>query len=188
MNRRLAIALGFAFILLLLNSAYVAGFSTPSIFYMANVLLHLCLGLALAIGLMILLLREPVFRRGISGAAMWFAAAIGFALYLVASGNTSDHRWALWGHIAAAALGLALLMKFVWKQEGDGWRKFRSAYVFALAILILVPAGSATYRKLVPDPSARIHNPATPPAIMEDEGAGPSSPFFPSSANTNVNG
>jgi|SRR5215467_3477648 len=93
MNRRLAIALGFAFILLLLNSAYVAGFSTPSIFYMANVLLHLCLGLALAIGLIVLLLREPVFRRGISGAAMWFAAALGFALYLVASRNTSDHRW-----------------------------------------------------------------------------------------------
>jgi tetratricopeptide (TPR) repeat protein len=188
MNRRLAIALGFAFILLLLNSAYVAGFSTPSIFYMANVLLHLCLGLALAIGLMVLLLREPVFRRGISGAAMWFAAALAFAFYLVACGNTSDHRWALLGHIAAAALGLTLLMKFVWKQEGDGWRKFRSAYVFALAVLILVPAGSATYHKLIPDPSARIHNPAKPPATMEDEGAGPSSPFFPSSANTNVNG
>src|SRR5262249_42316829 len=45
-----------------------------------------------------------------------------------------------------------------------------------------------TYYKYVPDPNARIHNPLTVPVSMEGEGAGPKSPFFPSSANTNVNG
>ena len=34
----------------------------------------------------------------------------------------------------------------------------------------------------------RIVNPTAPPATMDEEGAGRDSPFFPSSANTNVNG
>jgi tetratricopeptide (TPR) repeat protein len=34
----------------------------------------------------------------------------------------------------------------------------------------------------------RIENPTAVPLRMEEEGAGPKSPFFPSSANTNVNG
>jgi Flp pilus assembly protein TadD len=34
----------------------------------------------------------------------------------------------------------------------------------------------------------RIQNPTTPPATMDEEGAGADSPFFPSSANTNVDG
>ena len=37
-------------------------------------------------------------------------------------------------------------------------------------------------------PEARIQNPKLVPTTMEEEGAGPRSPFFPSSANTNVNG
>ena len=36
--------------------------------------------------------------------------------------------------------------------------------------------------------SYRIQNPTTPPKTMDDEGAGTDSPFFPSSANTNVDG
>ena len=34
----------------------------------------------------------------------------------------------------------------------------------------------------------RIVNPLTPPQSMQEEGAGPASPFFPSSADTNVRG
>src|SRR5437667_9846789 len=58
MNNRLAKWIGFFFIVLLVNTAYVAAFSTPSIFYMTNVLTHLGLGLALAIGVIFLLRRD----------------------------------------------------------------------------------------------------------------------------------
>ena len=34
----------FLFIVLLLNTAYIAAFASPTVFYMANVLLHLVLG------------------------------------------------------------------------------------------------------------------------------------------------
>ena len=42
-------AIAFLFLALLANTAYVAAFATPSIFYMANVLLHVGLGFALLI-------------------------------------------------------------------------------------------------------------------------------------------
>ena len=37
------------FVLLLVNTAYIAAFASPTIFYMANVLLHLVLGVVLAV-------------------------------------------------------------------------------------------------------------------------------------------
>src|SRR5260370_705624 len=47
---------------------------------------------------------------------------------------------------------------------------------------------TALYRKAFPNSSAHIRNPLTVPASMEGEGGGPKSPFFPSSARTNVGG
>ena len=38
---------GILIILLVLNTAYVAAFASPTIFYMANVLLHVLLGIAI---------------------------------------------------------------------------------------------------------------------------------------------
>ena len=56
--------MGFFFIVLLVNTAYVAAFATPSIFYMTNVLIHLGLGLALAIGLIFLLRKDATLLGG----------------------------------------------------------------------------------------------------------------------------
>jgi len=49
-----------AFLALIVNSAYIAAFADPSIFYMANVLLHLGLGLALMVVAVIYARRHPV--------------------------------------------------------------------------------------------------------------------------------
>jgi tetratricopeptide (TPR) repeat protein len=190
MNGRLAKWMGFWFIVLLVNTAYVAAFATPSVFYMTNVLLHLGLGIALSIGLVFLLRRDSALRNSIAAATGLFAVALAFGLFLVAAGNVTENRWAFWAHIGAAGLGLAFLIPYVWKraQSGGGWAQFRTALQFALAFLILLPAGAALYRKTVPDPTDRIRNPHVVPTSMNEEGAGPKSPFFPSSANTNVNG
>ena len=56
-------AVGAGFVILLLNTGYISAFATPSIFYMANVLLHLVLGLVLAVAFALLLKREPDLRR-----------------------------------------------------------------------------------------------------------------------------
>ena len=66
--------------------------------------------------------------------------------------------------------------------------RFKIAFEYSLALLILLPAAAALYQKEFPNPTDRIRNPLLVPTSMNEEGAGPKSPFFPSSANTNVNG
>jgi Tfp pilus assembly protein PilF len=191
MKNKLAKWIGVCFIILLVNTAYVAAFATPSVFYMTNVLIHLGMGLALAIGLAFQLRKDSALLNGIPGALGLFGIALLLGLFLVKAGNTTDNRWALWSHIGAAGLGLAAIIPYVWrraKENGGGWLRFKTAYQYALAFLVLLPIGSALYQKSFPDPTSRIRNPLTVPTAMQEEGAGPKSPFFPSSANTNVNG
>ncbi len=191
MKNRLAKWMGVCLIILLVNTAYVAAFATPSVFYMTNVLIHLGLGVALSIGLVFLLRKDSALRSGIPAAVGLFAIGLILALYLVKAGNTTDHRWAFWSHIAASALGLAALIPYVWKrarENGGGWAQFKTAFQYSLAFLVLLPAVAALYQKQFPNPSDRIRNPLVVPTSMNEEGAGPKSPFFPSSANTNVNG
>ena len=191
MKNKLAKWIGVCFIILLVNTAYVAAFATPSVFYMTNVLIHLGMGLGLAIGVAFQLRKDSTLLNGIPGALGLFGIAVLLGLFLVKAGNTTDNRWALWAHIGAAGLGLTAIIPYVWKrakENGGGWLRFKTAYQYALAFLVLLPIGSTLYQKSFPDPTSRIRNSLTVPTAMQEEGAGPKSPFFPSSANTNVNG
>ena len=64
MTKRIA---AIAFLALIINSAYIAAFAHPSIFYMANVLLHLGLGLGLMIVAAFYARRHPVCHLRTSG-------------------------------------------------------------------------------------------------------------------------
>src|SRR5579871_5609473 len=165
------------FLFLLINTAYVAALPSPTIFYMGNVLLHLVLGVVLTVALLFLLRQFPM-------AAGFFLVASAAGIYLAIAGNTTPHRWALFAHVAAAAIGLAAFIPFALRQAPQ----FRTAFQVSLGILLLLPGIALLYRKTVPDPGARIHNPHTAPITMECEGGGPKSQFFTSSAKTNVGG
>lgn len=174
-----------------MNTAYVAAFAEATIFYMGNAALHLGLGLLFSALGALLLWRRADLRRPFTPAAVLFFVATLAALYLVKFYNLRENRWALVLHVASAALGVVALL---WAlrprlaQPAPGrLRFFRALGAFAL-VALLVPAGAATYRRLHPDPSLRIVNPQVVPASMEEEGGGPKSPFFPSSARTNVGG
>jgi Flp pilus assembly protein TadD len=183
--------LAVSFLLLLVNTAYIAAFAQPTIFYMGNVLLHVVLGLAIFLlfllppllhssSSLVAQVSRPVFRV----TAIPFTLATALGIYLTISGNTRDHHPALIAHIAAAALGLAALIPFALKHG----RTFRTAYFAALALLTLTPLGTRLYDARFPDPALRITNPAYVPVSMREEGGGPQSPFWPSSAKTNVGG
>src|SRR5258708_6425765 len=118
--------LAVSFLLLLVNTAYIAAFAQPTIFYMGNVLLHVVLGLALFIMFLLPVAQvsRPVFRV----TAIPFTLATVLGLYLTITGNTRDHHPILIAHIIAAALGLAALIPFALKQG----RTFRTAYITAL--------------------------------------------------------
>ena len=144
---------------------------------MGNVLIHLVLGVVLTVALFFLLRSFPV-----AGGFFLTAAALG--LYLAIFGNTRDHNWLLMAHIVAAAMGLMALIPFAMQQAPV----FRRAFQVSLALLVLFPVSTALYRKAYPHPYATIRNPLVVPTSMDGEGSGPQSPFFPSSADTNVGG
>lgn len=178
-------------LVLLVNSAYIWAFAVPSVFYMTNVLFHLGLGTVLLIVLFRLLSYDPALGSGMGSVVLLFLLAFALGAYLTLAGNTTDHRWALWSHIGAALLGLLALLAYAWKRAGlerGGWLGFRNGLLAGVTLLLLLPSAAALYRKAFPDPADRIRNPLTAPLSMEGEGGGPKSPFFPSSARTNVGG
>ncbi len=179
------------FLALLANSAYLAAFASPTIFYMGNVLLHVTLGTSLTAGFVWLLLRDRRIARGAPLAAALLFAAAGTGFYLARFGALRENWIVLWTHIATALAGVVLLRPYVRRRaaaEGGGWLKFRHGLAACVVMLALPPAASFLYRNAFPNPSNVIRNPLVAPASMKEEGAGPNSPFWPSSSNTNVNG
>src|SRR6185295_11903150 len=150
MKNKLAKWMGFFFIVLLVNTAYVAAFATPSIFYMTNVLIHLGLGLALGIGLLFLIRKDRTLLNAIPTATGLFGVALLLGLFLAKAGNITENRCAFWAHIASASFGLAALTPYVWRrarENGGGWLRFKNAYQFALVLLVVLPASTAIYQK-----------------------------------------
>jgi tetratricopeptide (TPR) repeat protein len=143
-----------------MNAAYLAGLPSPTVFYVANEVLHLALGAAVVVWLGVKWRRRPAVAPLVMGGFL--------GLFLIFAGATRDHRWALWSHIALAVIGLAVLL--------PRWR-------YALAVLTVA---AAALRFAVP--ADRIHNPNVVPLSMAGEGDGPKSPFWPSSARTNTGG
>src|SRR6188508_1846122 len=172
-----------AFLVLILNSAYLAARADPSLFYFTNVMLHVGLGLALAVAAT---LRWRSSWRAwprilqAAGALLAVAALLGVALALL--GATRTHAWMLRGHITTACLGAAAVLFWM---AGVAVRRPREAAgrVAAAMVVVSVLAVAAAAVAFVRDQRDyaeryRIVNPAEPPQSMEGEGAGPQSPFF----------
>ncbi len=178
------------FVVLLVNTAYITAFASPTVFYMSNVLAHVVLGVALAVAFGVLLARRPDLRAGLIPAAVLLGIALVAGLWLTVTGNVLAHRPILWVHIAAAGLGVVALGVWLWQRSAAGpdWMRFRQAFTAAALLLVVFPGVMALWRKAHPDPNARIVNPLVVPTSMAGEGGGPKSPFFPSSAKTNVGG
>ena len=173
----LAVALG-------VNSSYLAWRNDPSLFYFANVAAHLALGLALAVA------AGPRLRRGFLQlsvsmriAAVLFAGAVAFGLLLMVTGATRPWRWALWTHVVLAAGASLIVLGRVLAGEG----RFPALGLVATALVAAAATPALRYYADHVAPNGRpIVNPKEPPASMDGEGAGPQSPFFPSSADTNT--
>ncbi len=171
-----------ALALLAVNSAYLYSFDSPTLFYVGNILLHLGLGTLVLVGLVVLL--RSWFRRlpwlsRMAVIVMIAGGLLGGALII--TGATRPYYWLLLAHIVVISTGFVL---FVIASLISG--QSRALLATALAIGLLLPLGVRTWHRYFPDPSWRIVNPTVVPTRMEEEGAGPQSPFFPSSANTDV--
>ena len=178
-----------AFLLLLLNTAYLWPLAEPTLFYMSNLVLHMGLGILLTFAALRYFLRNramlpPAARCGLL--LFLLSAVPGFVIMKV--GGLRPYRWILQLHIALAllavfVLGLALrsLMK---RHSSSDLRLAWRGYLVVLPALLLFPLGVAAYLHYVPSEWDRIRNPVDVPTSMYEEGDGPKSPFFPSSATT----
>jgi len=179
-----------AFLLLILNSAYIWPLAEPSVLYMGNVALHLLLGVYLTgVALYYLVRRFNSFTILARVAFLSFLLSAIPAFVLMKLGNLRSNRWILDAHIALALASVALagvaFWKYLsWKGTSSPFRLAWRGYLTSLSILAIFPVVVTTYQHLRPDPAERIRNPRLTPTSMDEEGDGPGSPFFPSSATT----
>ena len=152
------------FVALLANTAYIAAFASPTIFYMANVLLHLVLGSAV----FLIVLRYLPRPLQLLAVAVFLTGA-----WLIWAGAVTENQKILWAHMA---VGVVAMMGGLY------------VYRRPLAPWALAPAVALLVAPFVPESATRIQNPKVVPVSMQSEGGGPQSPFWPSSAKTNVGG
>ena len=186
-------ALAITFMVLLLNSAYLAARADPTTFYFANVAGHALGGVVLVVwsGW---LLRRSGFPRGVLLrvfiAIAGVAALLGLALLF--TGATRRFQSLVNAHVVAGVLtaivfGLVALSP----RSPVVGRIGRRCTAAALTFVALAAVAAAMVAWGAPAARAsayRIENPLQPPLSMEEEGGGPGSPFFPSSSRTNVGG
>jgi Tfp pilus assembly protein PilF len=195
------------FFLLLLNSAYLGAFATASAFYFTQVVAHLVGGLVLGVTALRHVARHRRVPEGWGVAAGPLLVALLTGTALAWTGATRPYRALLYTHIAASVLGVLpvlvwlLVRPFGRRAERDGrlgeaalpGSTARAATIMRAAVVVTLVAmvGSIVYvsrHGAVRRQSYRIQNPAVVPVSMNEEGAGPTSPFFPSPANTSRNG
>jgi tetratricopeptide (TPR) repeat protein len=186
---RTAKVLVIGFLILLVNSSYLAAYAEPTLFYFSNVALHLLLGFALAVafaGFAIKQFKHFSWTMRFASVALGASAAFGF--FMMKVGATRQYRWALYSHIALAVIGsiplLVVLFKFARRFSASRQRPV--IYASIAALVFVFPVASTAYNRYAGAARNKIINPDVVPLSMDGEGAGPGHPFFPSSAETNV--
>jgi tetratricopeptide (TPR) repeat protein len=179
------------YLVLLVNSSYLAAYADPTLFYFGNVAMHLILGVVLTIVLAAYAFRSfSQFSRTMKLAILLLAVSAGLGLFMMKFGATRQYRWALYSHISFAIAGsIPLLLVFAKAARSYPASRRRSpVYVGIVSLIFVFPIASTAYNRYATEVRNRIVNPDNVPLSMGDEGSGPSSPFFPSSAETNVGG
>ncbi len=182
----------------IVNASYLASFDTAGIFYHVNVLLHVILGVPLAIAILFLsvpaLLRSAARSGGPQGfllRALAVVAAV-FTLSGLALAWTGTARpwYALRQiHVTTAVVGGGLLLLLVWAWSRRPAADARAGRIFrwnlgVLALALMVPLSVHAWRGIFPEHVATITNPPLPPMSAWEEGGGRGNPYFPSSNET----
>ena len=182
-----------ATVVFVLNTAYIAATASASLFYFFNVVLHMGLGALLAVvfapRLAAVWRSTGLFVR-VTSLLCAAGAVTGVAIMIV--GAAGPYRRLLPVHIALSVAGaVPLLFHAAATRLPSTIRRPRAAFAAICAALIVTLVASVAGAARDQDARRakyRIVNPTSVPESMRQEGAGPESPFFPSSADTNVRG
>lgn len=197
-----------ALLILVLNSAYLAGFASAGFFYVGNSLLHPALGILTAALLLIYAVRHfETFRRKLGTVLLLLSAtAAGFGIYLAIVGMTSRHRLALDIHVTSAIAALIAVLAYLRSRLGRSGQAHagqpdqpgmtvasgslllpRRAWLWSVGIMaaaVVLCGGGMCVHHFFPTSKYIIRNPTVVPMSMAQEGGGPHSLVWPSSAQT----
>ena len=187
------------FLIILANSGYLLAFADASLFYLANMLLHVLIGLLVFIPSIIYgakFLRqnlpsgkEAARFRGHAGFGI-LIIGMGLGVYIAIVGITNSNRWLLNLHIGACFIGVVLFIMAI-RRVGH-WLSAENIFNSAGRYLLTFTAFSVCFVVLVygtdmmwSDDKEAINNPHSAPSTMAEEAMnGKEGPFFPSSAAT----
>jgi len=173
---------------LTLSAVYLYGYPSATISYFVVDLLHVAMGIVLAILLLFytarLLRHESLLAR-----LGWITLAVGtiLGLVLIKVGTPNRLKPWLYAHIALSVLATLFLATSWLISKGRLGESFlrRGLGFAALALLTAGVAGGMWWTREVAWKNAnRISNPLMPPGSMDAEGDGAQGKFFPSSAQT----
>ena len=179
-------------LILLLNSAYLAAFAEPTLFYFTNVVVHIGLGVVLAVMLgRSLVRRRRTIPAALLIAALFAAAGTLFGIAITIAGAAGRFRWMLPVHIAlmlAGAIPWVVYAVMLAVRRLASRERVALGAAYGVMAIALLGAPALAWRGGTADAARfRIRNPQVVPASMADEGGtGARGPFFPSSADTNV--
>ena len=174
---------------LLLNSVWLVAAPSASLGFVIQVVAHPVLGLVLAgaTGVWVARRAEPLGSLLAVGLSL-LGGGLLLGCGVLVLGATRPYEWLLDLHVAVSTAGAVLVGAHAWRVApvvpAPSW-VVRGGLAALAATVLLTPALRAAWDAEWRE-AHRIVNPVRPPATMEDEGDGPDSPFFPSSARTNT--
>ncbi len=185
----------FAFLILLLNSAYLFSFGEPTLFYIFNVLFHVGLGVILIIPFGIYVYRHlgrslqaHIQKKHISmlGQIGIIGIVVGIVSggYLMIVGATTPYRWLLITHIVSVSAGSILFCIHLLRDKELFTPLLKKISICALAAVLLFPIAAKLIQHYLPNETYLVENPALPPTSMYEEGGGTTGHFFPASVET----
>jgi tetratricopeptide (TPR) repeat protein len=178
-------------VVLFLSGAYLYAFPSATVAYGGIVLLHLTIGVVLTVGLLFWSWRR-LSKLALPARSGWLLIAAGavIGVALIYTGASRPLWPWLYAHIGLSLAGTILIVG-EWLRA-RGWLGARPGTFALRYIVLLIGVAALAYsawwvREVHWQRAYTIHNPALPPATMDDEGDGPQGLYFPSSAQT-VNG
>ena len=174
-----------AFLILLINSAYLFSFGEPTLFYISNVLLHVGLGIILILPFSIYVYKQFGWVSTLGQIGM-IGIIVGIISggYLMIVGATTPYRWLLITHIVSVGVGSILFCVHLLRDGNLLTPSLRKLGVMVLIGIVLFPVGARLTQHYLPNETYLVENPALPPTSMYEEGGGTTGHFFPASVET----
>lgn len=174
-----------AFLILLVNSAYLFSFGEPTLFYILNVLIHVVLGIVLLIPFSIYLYKH-LNNLSIVGKVGVIGLIIGIISggYLMIVGAITPYRWLLITHIVSISSGSILFCIHLLIYSDNITQFLRKMIIGVIIFALFFPIGANVSQHFFPNQDYTVKNPAFPPTSMYEEGGGTTGNFFPASVET----